>query len=189
AGKLDAAGIGYVRRSRLSPDEGGAAPPLVLLLDSIGELGGLFGLADCVFMGGTLAARGGHNILEPALFGKAVIVGPHMENFAGIAEEFRAAGAGVEVERVLADDGGVGARARQCAEARRGATARAVAAMRELYRVPRYRPAMPWFPAAWALARVWRWEGRRRQVRDYARRRKLDVPVISVGNLTMGGTG
>jgi tetraacyldisaccharide 4'-kinase len=199
AGKLEAAGIAYVRRSRLGEEEQGAASPQVLLLDSIGELGGLFGLADCVFMGGTLAARGGHNILEPALFGKAVIVGPHMENFAGVRDEFRAAGAVVEVgaaeelalavERVLADDGGVGARARQCAEARRGATARAVAAMRELYRVPRYRPAMPWFPAAWALARVWRWEGRRRQVRDYARRRKLDVPVISVGNLTMGGTG
>ena len=40
---------------------------------------------------------------------------------------------------------GSGARARECAEARRGATARAVAAMRELYRVPRYRPAMPWY--------------------------------------------
>jgi 3-deoxy-D-manno-octulosonic-acid transferase len=199
AGKLDAAGIAYVRRSRLGVDGRGAAPPEVLLLDSIGELGGLFGLADCVFMGGTLAARGGHNILEPALFGKAVIVGPHMENFAGIAEEFRAARAVVEVggaedlagavERVLADDGGTGTRARECAQARRGATARAVAAMREVYRVPRYRPAMPWFLAAWALARVWRWEARRRQSHYYARRRKLDVPVISVGNLTMGGTG
>src|ERR1035438_3933765 len=122
------------RRARLGQD---GAPPEVLLLDSIGELGGLFGLADCVFMGGTLAARGGHNILEPALFGKAVIVGPHMENFAGVRDEFRAAGAVVEVngaddlapavERVLADDGGVGARARECALARRGATARAVA--------------------------------------------------------------
>ena len=81
AGKLDAAGIRYVRRSRLGQDGLGADPPAVLLLDSIGELGELFGLADCVFMGGTLAARGGHNILEPALFGKPVIVGPHMENF------------------------------------------------------------------------------------------------------------
>jgi tetraacyldisaccharide 4'-kinase len=199
AGKLDVAGIDYVRRSRLDADAGGAAPPGVLLLDSIGELGGLFGLADCVFMGGTLAARGGHNILEPALFGKAVIVGPHMENFAEVADEFRAAHALVEVdgvqdlalavERVLADDGGVGARARQCALARRGATARAVADMREVYRVPRYRPALPWYLMAWALARVWRWEGSRRQAKYYSWRRKLDVPVISVGNLTMGGTG
>src|ERR1019366_1479201 len=197
AGKLEAAGIAYIRRSRL--DEQGKSPPGVLLLDSIGELGGLFGLADCVFMGGTLAARGGHNILEPALFGKTVIVGPHMENFTGIAEEFRAARAVVEVggaeelagavEAVLADDGGTGERARACAEARRGGTARAVAAMREVYRVPRYRPAMPWYVAAWTLARVWRWEGRRRQAQYYSRRRKLDGPVISVGNLTMGGTG
>jgi tetraacyldisaccharide 4'-kinase len=204
AGKLDAAGVRYIRRSLLGQDGLGqdgvdAAPPEALLLDSIGELGGLFGLADCVFMGGTLAARGGHNILEPALFGKTVIVGPHMENFTGIAEEFRAARAVVEigaveelagaVQRVLAGDDGTGARARECAEARRGATARAVAAMREVYALPRYRPAMPWYAAAWALSRVWRWEGRRRQARYYSLRRKLATPVISVGNLTMGGTG
>jgi tetraacyldisaccharide 4'-kinase len=48
---------------------------------------------------------------------------------------------------------------------------------------------MPWCLAAWVLARVWRREGKRRQSLYYARRRKLDVPVISVGNLTMGGTG
>jgi 3-deoxy-D-manno-octulosonic-acid transferase len=199
AAKLDAAGIPYVRRSRLGQNGAGAAPPDVLLLDSIGELGALFGLADCVFMGGTLAARGGHNILEPAFFGKPVIVGPHMENFAAIAEEFRTARAVVEitatedlaaaVERVLADDGGTGSRARECAEARRGATGRAVAAMREIYRVPRYRPAVPWYWVAWALARVWLWQGRRKQAQYYSRRRKLEVPVISVGNLTMGGTG
>ena len=199
AGKLDAAGVAYIRRSRLDQEVRGPDAPGVLLLDSIGELGGLFGLADCVFMGGTLAARGGHNILEPALFGKVVIVGPHMENFQAIADEFRAARAVVEVgaaeelagavERVLANDDGMGGRARECAEARRGATARAVATVRQLYRVPRYRPAMPWYLAAWVLARVWRREGRRRQSLYYARRRKLNVPVISVGNLTMGGTG
>jgi tetraacyldisaccharide 4'-kinase len=199
AAKLDAAGIAYVRRSRLAAGALLPASPPVLLLDSIGELGGLFGLADCVFMGGTLAARGGHNILEPALFGKAVIVGPHMENFAEIAHQFRDARALVEVagpqdlalavQRLLEDDGGVGERALECAEARRGATARAVAAVREVYRVPRYRPAMPWVLPASALAFVWRWEAARRQRRDYARQYKLDVPVIGVGNLTMGGTG
>ncbi len=172
----------------------------MLLLDSIGELGALFAYADVVFMGGTLAARGGHNILEPALFGKPVIVGPHMENFQAIAEEFRAARAVAEIgvgrrtwqqrwTAVLADGDGMGQRARACAESRRGATALAIAQMREIQRVPRYRPAMPWFALAWALSHAWRWEAKRRQVRDYARRKRLQVPVISVGNLTMGGTG
>src|SRR6185295_12070909 len=123
-----------------------------------------------------------------------------MENFQAIAEEFRAAGALVEiggaqeltaaVERLLQSGAGeIGQRARICAEARRGATARAMAAVRELYGVPRYRPAMPWFLVARMLAAAWRSVARRRQARDYARRRRLDVPVISVGNLTMGGTG
>jgi len=199
AAKLDAAGIPYLRRSRLADGALPESAPWVLLLDSIGELSSLFGLADCVFMGGTLAARGGHNILEPALFGKPVIVGPHMENFQQIADEFREARAVVEiagaatlaeaVRGVLSSGNGVGERARECAEARRGATARAVEAMRALYRVPRYRPAMPWYAAAWLISRVWKREAHRRQVRDYARRRWLPVPVISVGNLTMGGTG
>jgi tetraacyldisaccharide 4'-kinase len=196
AAKLDAAAIPYLRRSTLTADASAAS---VLLLDTVGELAGLFGLADCVFMGGTLAARGGHNILEPALFGKPVIVGPHMENFQAIADEFRAAGALVEiadanalapaVANLLASDDGIGERARACAEARRGATARTLAALAGIYRVPRYRPAMPWFACAWLLSRIWRGEGRRRQRRDYPLRRKLDVPVVSVGNLTMGGTG
>lgn len=199
AAKLDAAGIPYLRRSRLDNGPLPESAPSVLLLDSIGELSSLFGLADCVFMGGTLAARGGHNILEPALFAKPVIVGPHMENFQAIADEFREARAVIEiagaatladaVRGVLASGDGVGERARECAEARRGATARAVESMRLLYRVPRYRPAMPWYAMAWLLACVWKWEAHRRQVRDYARRRRLPVPVISVGNLTMGGTG
>jgi len=91
AGKLEAAGIRYLRRSRLRGSET-LALPAVLLLDTIGELSGLFSVADAVFMGGTLARRGGHNILEPAFFAKPVIAGPHMENFGEIAESFTAAG-------------------------------------------------------------------------------------------------
>ena len=70
----------------------------MLLLDSIGELAGLFERATVVFMGGTLPQRGGHNILEPAYFGKPVIVGPHMENFAEIMQEFSAADAVVKID-------------------------------------------------------------------------------------------
>jgi len=56
-----------------------------------------------------------------------------------------------------------------------------VALVRELYRVPSYRPAQPWFTAAAVLARVWRWGTRIKMRRDYARRRKLAAPVISIG--------
>jgi tetraacyldisaccharide 4'-kinase len=199
--KLEAAGIRFLRRSRLGGSDT-LALPAVLLLDTIGELSGLFSVADAVFMGGTLAQRGGHNILEPAFFSKPVIAGPHMENFQAIADEFRASGACVEIADAAELAGAVarlleapelareiGQRARLAAEARRGATARAVALARELYRVPRYRPAQPWFAAASVLARLWRWGARYKLRRDYARRRKLPRPVISIGNISMGGTG
>ena len=81
---LDRSGLRWARRSALRFSNNAD----VLLLDSIGELSGLFPYAAVVFMGGTLADRGGHNILEPAIFGKPVIVGPHMENFREIAEHF-----------------------------------------------------------------------------------------------------
>ncbi len=214
ARKLEASGIPYVRRSALNSGAGAFAcrtgqpeapvPPRVLLLDTIGELSGVFALADVVFMGGTLAHRGGHNILEPALFAKPVIAGPHMENFQAIAEEFRAARAYVEIgepaalasavwrmleDAFSADE--IGRRALACAEARRGAVARVQTEVRELHSrgVPLYRPAMPWFALAWLLSKLWESAGNRRRARSLRRQRKLGAPVISVGNLTMGGTG
>ncbi len=203
AQKLAASGIPYLRRSELTA---GVVLPLpgVLLLDSIGELGGLFGAADVVFMGGSLAHRGGHNILEPAFFSRPVIVGPHMENFQAIADEFRDAHASVAINSAaeLASAVGrllgspetakeIGGRALACAQARRGASGRALAVVRDLYsgHLPAYRQPLPWFWLASLLSRIWIWGAGRRQARDVARRRKLDVPVISVGNLTMGGTG
>jgi tetraacyldisaccharide 4'-kinase len=198
ARKLEASAIRYVRRSRLAP----GADARVLLLDTIGELSGLFGLADAVFMGGTLARRGGHNILEPAMFGKPIVVGPHMENFQAIADDFSGAQACVAipgpaallsaVEELLRDPGRareIGRRALICAEAKRGATALAVTEVRSLYRVPAYRPPQPWFSIAWVLSRIWRAGGRRRSIKALTAQKKLDVPVISVGNLSMGGTG
>jgi tetraacyldisaccharide 4'-kinase len=205
AEKLRAAGIGFVRRSELAGTGRQAGPAeRVLLIDTIGELSGLFSLADVVFMGGTLARRGGHNILEPAWFRAPVVVGPHMENFQAIAEDFRAAGALVEigsalelasaVDRLLSDPPAaraLGDRALACAAARRGATARALAEIRALYRshLPCHRPPMPWFALAWALSRAWEAGGRRRCEAALREQRKVDAPVVSVGNLTMGGTG
>jgi 3-deoxy-D-manno-octulosonic-acid transferase len=70
----------------------------VLVLDSIGELAGIYSLADAAFVGGSLVARaGGHNILEPAWFGKPPVFGTSMENFSDMAEQFLAARAGIQV--------------------------------------------------------------------------------------------
>lgn len=65
----------------------------VLLVDSIGELASLYSLADVAFVGGSLVSRGGHNILEPAQHGVAILVGEHTENFRDIVELFRSRGA------------------------------------------------------------------------------------------------
>jgi 3-deoxy-D-manno-octulosonic-acid transferase len=112
----------------------------VLLLDSIGELASLYRLADGAFVGGSLVPSGGHNILEPAAFGKIPVFGPSMENFAEIASRFLAAGAAVQVESP--EDAGVawieflgdpakmkkmGDAARRLVEDSRGATDRALA--------------------------------------------------------------
>jgi 3-deoxy-D-manno-octulosonic-acid transferase len=60
----------------------------VFLLDSIGELAAVYELADVAFVGGSMVPRGGHNILEPAFFGKATMVGPFTENFRDVVEQF-----------------------------------------------------------------------------------------------------
>ena len=70
----------------------------VILLDSIGELASLYRHADGAFVGGSLVPSGGHNILEPAAFGKIPVFGPSMENFAEIASRFVAAGAAIQVD-------------------------------------------------------------------------------------------
>ena len=117
----------------------------VLLLDSIGELGSLYSLADGVLVGGSLVASGGHNILEPAAFGKVPVFGPFMENFAEISQRFLNANAAVQVGSP--EDAGVtwiellrnpekmrlmGGAARRLVEGSRGATDRALEAVDQL---------------------------------------------------------
>ena len=64
-----------------------------MVLDTLGELAQVYPAATLVFVGGSLVPFGGHNVVEAAVAGKAVIVGPHMENFQEIADEFGGEGA------------------------------------------------------------------------------------------------
>jgi 3-deoxy-D-manno-octulosonic-acid transferase len=83
---LEKLGIRFWRRSLWSGDPivGG-----VLLIDTIGELAALYGLADVAFVGGSLVPRGGHNIIEPAQHGVPIVVGIHTENFRDIVNVFQ----------------------------------------------------------------------------------------------------
>jgi 3-deoxy-D-manno-octulosonic-acid transferase len=72
----------------------------VILLDSIGELAAFYPLATIVFVGGSIAKTGGHNILEPAAVGACVVTGPHTFNFRLIVETFVEAGAVVQLPRL-----------------------------------------------------------------------------------------
>jgi 3-deoxy-D-manno-octulosonic-acid transferase len=88
-------GFVTVRRSDLPIDTDPRAE--VVVLDTVGELAQLYQLATAVFVGGSLVDHGGHNILEPAIFGKPIVFGPHMQNFQEIADAFVANGAAVQI--------------------------------------------------------------------------------------------
>ena len=108
AALLEARSLSYRRRS------GGRGETVdVLLLDTMGELAGLYALADVVFVGGSLVPIGGHDILQPLMHGKPTLVGPHMHNQQDVVDLALAEGAVLQVEsaadlgsavvRVLAD--------------------------------------------------------------------------------------
>ena len=132
-----------MRRSELPIDAEPRAD--VVVLDTIGELAQLYQVATAVFVGGSLADHGGHNILEPAVFGKPIVFGPHMQNFREIADAFLTNGAAVQVqsERELEEalltlwpircgGRGSGAAARALVEANRGAKDKTLAVLADL---------------------------------------------------------
>ena len=127
-----AEGWKVARRSDLAVDTDPRVD--IVVLDTIGELATLYQVATVVFVGGSLVATGGHNVLEPAVFGKPIIFGPHMENFFEIADTFVSNGGGVQIfdERGLEEAfislmgdpvrrARLGAAARALVEANRGA--------------------------------------------------------------------
>ena len=136
-------GFRVVRRTSLPVDQSPDAD--VVVLDTIGELARLYQIASVVFVGGSLVDAGGHNILEPAMFGKAIVFGPHMHNFAEISAEFLRGSAAVQVSSTrelgeclvdLVGDGvrraSLGAAARAIVEGNRGAKARTMAVITAL---------------------------------------------------------
>ncbi|MDA1093249.1 MAG: 3-deoxy-D-manno-octulosonic acid transferase [Acidobacteria bacterium] len=136
-------GLETTRRSALPVDREPRAA--VVVLDTVGELATLLQIATVVFLGGSLVPTGGHNLLEPAAWGKPVVFGPHMQNFAELAELFvsnraaRQIGSAEALEPVLAEllgDPGqraaLGAAARALVEANRGATDRTLDAIAAL---------------------------------------------------------
>ncbi len=77
----------------------------VLLLDKMGLLAGAYAYADAVFVGGSLAPFGGHNLVEPAYFEKPILFGPHMNNFRSMSQDFLRASAAIQVENAEALEG------------------------------------------------------------------------------------
>ncbi len=204
--KLESRRISFLRRSDMAPHSQLPLPGVVLL-DTIGELAGLYPLADVVFVGGSLAPRGGHNILEPAAAGVPIVTGTNMQNFESITRDFKAASAFVQVKNEvelrtqvhhflghpeLADE--MGQRARTLVEANRGVSQFVARQVEPLF-----------YSASWSqpmgsiqhsilrpLALLWEWGGhikRDRSEQYAASLRPIPVPVVSVGGITVGGSG
>jgi 3-deoxy-D-manno-octulosonic-acid transferase len=128
-----------VRRSRIDSSSVLDEAADVVLLDSIGELAGIYSLANAVFIGGSLISSGGHNILEPAWWKLPPVFGRSMENFQDMAGQFLEQSAGVQVSTGeslgkawmgLIEDHALSERmgraARKLVESNRGATSRSL---------------------------------------------------------------
>jgi tetraacyldisaccharide 4'-kinase len=208
ARKLGQAGVSFMRRSTMgSQSELVLQLPGVLLLDSIGELAALYPRADVVFVGGSIAPRGGHNIIEPAAAGAPVIVGPHMQNFEAIARDFLESGAIVQiggeaellpaVRQILSDPqraNELGERARKLVEGQTGAAGSIAISLLRLYYAATRRPLRNRLSEILLRLLAWIWRkgaefDRRRSERTPESQLPLPVSVISIGGITVGGSG
>ncbi len=199
-------GLPLFRRSGLT-DAPPCELPAVLLLDSLGELAAVYRRADLAFVGGSLNGWGGHNVLEPALHGCPVVVGPTMQNFRQITADLLRAGGLVQAGdpdgvgsalRELSSDArkrnSLGGTARAFAVSQRGASERALKEAVKLHHsaLPRHPPRIGARLALGPLAALWSGAARLRRF-AYARglltAERLPAPVVAVGNLSVGGTG
>ncbi len=93
-------GLSVIRRSEVAADHPAPesiSPADVFLLDTTGELKDFYSVADVVFVGKSLTDHGGQNPIEPAAWGCAVLVGPHMENFGMVIQDLKNAGAVIQI--------------------------------------------------------------------------------------------
>lgn len=94
-------GFRVVRRTHMLANKGGLGPSSggqdIVILDTIGELAGMYAIGTLIFVGGSLVKVGGHNLLEPVAFKKPVLFGPHMENAVEIAQALKRREGGLEV--------------------------------------------------------------------------------------------
>ncbi len=189
AGLVGARNLPLVRRSNWSARD--ALAGSVFLLDSVGELASIYAVADVAFVGGSLVPVGGHNILEPAQHGVAVMTGPHTNNF-------RERG-----QRTHSRDPGH-ARSRTAPVARRPRPARVAGKASQRIIPPAHwgysahsgsasslsaerdggamNPLSAMFGAGVAVRN-------RLYDRKFFAIRKLSRPVVSVGNISVGGSG
>lgn len=225
-GVVRSAGLEAVRRSRLGGGQPAPHPsgrPRVIILDTRGELMTAYSQAVMAFVGGTLVPIGGHNLLEPALWGKPVLFGPHTDHCVDIAAMLIQAGGGIQVagagdlaqemEKLLEDRARLdvmGQAARGVIDENRGALEKTLVVIDKVLRdhakgnVDRpsdldrahssadkhhaavFRPLARAVTVPWELlvrARLFLYQ------RGWLRTHKLPRPVLSIGNLTVGGTG
>ena len=147
---IEASGLSWARRT--SAPAATDANVEVILLDTIGELPATYSLATAVFVGGSIVDRGGHNVLEPAAHGVAVVTGAHTHNFHAIVDLLNEADAIVQLppsedaeaianltetfQRLLAEAewrSGLGARAKQIIDANQGAAERTMKLIAPLF--------------------------------------------------------
>jgi 3-deoxy-D-manno-octulosonic-acid transferase len=143
---LEGSAVSFARRSALRPGSQPENPVDVILVDTIGELGAIWGLADVAFVGGSLdGKRGGQNMIEPAAYGAAVVFGPHVWNFRDTAARLLQAGAARQVANEVELESAVrellgsataraqsGAAAREFVMSQQGATERTITLLSDL---------------------------------------------------------
>ena len=137
--------LSAIRRSRYSDEADSGSRPDVIILDTLGELVAFYKLCTVAFVGGSLVPIGGHNILEPAMFAKPLLFGPHMHHFPELADLLRNADGAMQVDNETdlyaqmthllanpAEAAAMGQRALQVLDSNRGALQRTCEALTEL---------------------------------------------------------